>query len=197
MVAINTAGSARQPVSKTWWSRSRIWDFMAMSTMAVRPVTVTMAVFVAALGATPAARADSVGDGMAPVLNSAGIGNNGAVSSTIAQVGQSICPMLVKPGSSFASSAAQASGQGGLAAPLAGFLFGMAIQSQCPSFMTSVANGNMPFPIPGATPGGLPLGIGGGAPGGLPLGIAGGTPAGLPFGPPAAPSPGLLQLPGR
>ena len=197
MVAINTAGSGCQPVSKARWSTSRIWDFMAMSTVAVRPVTVTMAVFVAALGATPAARADSVGDAMAPVLNSAGIGNNGAVSGTIAQVGQSICPMLVKPGSSFASSAAQVSGQGGLAAPLAGFLVGMAIQSQCPSFMTSVANGNMPFPIPGATPGGLPLGIGGGVPGGLPLGIAGGTPAGLPFGPPAAPSPGLLQLPGR
>jgi hypothetical protein len=119
------------------------------------------------------------------VLNSAGIGNNGPVSGTIAQVGQSICPMLVKPGSGLASGAAQISGNGGLAPPLAGFLVGMAIQSQCPSFMTSVANGNMPFPISGGIPG-MP---------GLP-GMPGAAPAGLPFGQPAAPSPLPLQLPG-
>ncbi|BBX45710.1 hypothetical protein GCM10009641_50920 [Mycobacterium cookii] len=145
---------------------------VAVSTRALRPVIVTAAVFAAATGVSPHAHADSVGDAMAPVLNSAGIGNNGPVSGAIAQVGQSICPMLVQPGSGLASSAAQISGNGGLAPPLAGFLVGMAIQSQCPSFMTSVANGDMPFPIPGAP---------------------GAAPAGLPFGPPA-PSP--LQLPG-
>lgn len=186
MVATNTVGRVRPRTPNTRWTASRMLDLMALSTVASRPVIVIVivAVFGAALGSPSPARADSVGDAMAPVLNSAGIGNNGPVSNTIAQVGQSICPMLVKPGSSFASSAAQVSGHGGLAPPLAGFLVGMAIQSQCPSFMTSVANGNMPFPIPGGTPAGLPFGIGGG------------TPAGLPFGPPA-PSPGLLPLSGR
>ena len=87
---------------------------------------------------------------MAPVLNGVGIGNNGPVSGAIAQMGQSICPMLVKPGGSLASNAAQISGHGGLAPPMAGFLASMAIQAECPGFMTSVANGNMPFPIPGA-----------------------------------------------
>jgi hypothetical protein len=147
---------------------------VTVSARALRPVIVTVAVFAAAMGVSPHAHADSVGDAMAPVLNSAGIGNNGPVSGAIAQVGQSICPMLVKPGSGLASGAAQISGNGGLAPPLAGFLVGMAIQSQCPSFMTSVANGNMPFPIPG--------------------GIPGAAPGGLPFGQPAGPSP--LQLPG-
>ena len=76
----------------------------------------------AALASIPAAHADSAGDAMAPVLNGAGIGNNGPVSSAIAQMGQSICPMLVKPGGSLASNAAQISGHGGLAPPMAGFL---------------------------------------------------------------------------
>lgn len=150
MVAINTAGSMRRPTSNTGRTTFGIVDLMAVPTTALRPVIVTLAVVAAAVGSTPAAHADSIGDAMAPVLNSAGIGNNGPISSAIAQVGQSICPMLVKPGNSFASSAAQVSGHGGLAPPLAGFLVGMAIQSQCPSFMTSVANGNMPFPSPEA-----------------------------------------------
>jgi hypothetical protein len=176
MVAINTVGDLRRPAAGTVRTGYGLVDLMAASTTALRHVIVTAAVVAAAVSATPAAHADSVGDAMTPVLNSAGIGNNGPVSSAIAQVGQSICPMLVKPGSSFASGAAQVSGHGGLAPPLAGFLAGMAIQSQCPSFMTSVANGNMPFPIPGGTQAGLPFG---------PVGAPGGTPT------------GLLGLPGR
>ncbi len=169
-IAINTSGYLRRPMSNTGRTFSLL-DAMASSTTAVRHVIVTVAVVAAAVSSTPAAHADSVGDAMAPVLNGVGIGNNGPVSGAIAQVGQSICPMLVKPGSSFASSAAQVSGHGGLAPPLAGLLVGMAIQSQCPAFMTSVANGNMPFPIPGGAPAGLPFGVG-------------------------APSPSPLQLPG-
>jgi hypothetical protein len=178
MTAVSGAGRLRRPLRGRASADDRRTMFEAVvvtvSRTALRPVIVTVAVFAAAMGVSPHAHADSVGDAMAPVLNSAGIGNNGPVSGAIAQVGQSICPMLVKPGSGLASSAAQISGHGGLAPPIAGFLAGMAIQSQCPSFMTSVANGNMPFPIPG--------------------GIPGAAPTGLPFGPPAAPSP--LQLPG-
>jgi Protein of unknown function (DUF732) len=172
MVAIKTAGYLRRAVSNTGRTTLGVLDLFAVPTMALRPVMVTLGVVAAAVGSTPAAHADSTGAAMAPVLNGVGIGNNGPVSSAIAQVGQSICPMLVKPGSSFASSAAQVSGHGGLAPPLAGFLVGMAIQAQCPSFMTSVANGNTPFPIPG------------------------GAPAGIPFGPGGASSPAPLLLPG-
>jgi hypothetical protein len=154
-------------------------------TSVLRPVIVTAGVCAAALASIPAAHADSVGDAMAPVLNGVGIGNNGPVSGAIAQMGQSICPMLVKPGGSLASNAAQISGHGGLAPPVAGFLASMAIQAECPGFMTSVANGNMPFPIPGASGPGLPLGLPGAPSPGpqslLPgLNPAGGQPAPFP-----------------
>ncbi len=88
----------------------------------MRPVIVTAAVFAAVVAAIPAAHADSAGDAMTPGLSGVGLGNNGPVSGAIAQMGQSICPMLVKPGGSLASGAAQMSGHGGLEAPMAGFL---------------------------------------------------------------------------
>jgi hypothetical protein len=163
MTATKSAGFLRRPTSRgptrLETGRSK-WDTAeVVVTSVLRPVIVTMGVCVAALASIPAAHADSVGDAMAPVLNSAGIGNNGPVSGAIAQMGQSICPMLVKPGGSLASNAAQISGHGGLAPPMAGFLASMAIQAECPGFMTSVANGNMPFPIPGSGGPGLPLGL--------------------------------------
>lgn len=178
MTAINTPGFLRRPMSRgrmrssSGWTSLDTLEVMATSTAALRPVIVTVAVFAMAMGPTPRAHADSLGDAIAPVLNSVGIGNNGPISSAIGQTGQSICPMLIQPGGSLASGAAQVSGHGGLAPPLAGFLARMAIQAECPSFMTSIANGNMPFPISGA----------------MPPGIA--------FGPPRAPSPVPLQLPG-
>lgn len=164
MTTTKTAGVLRRPSrGRTRSNAGRpTWDAaaaVARSTTVLRPVVVAAAVFTAALAAVPAAQADSVGDAMAPVLNGAGIGNNGPVSSAIAQMGQSICPMLVKPGGSLASDAAQISGHGGLAPPMAGFLASMAIQAECPGFMTSVANGNMPFPLPGAGGPGMPLGL--------------------------------------
>jgi hypothetical protein len=147
-------GRTNSGTQRTTWATVEI-----VATSIVRPVIVTAAVFGAVLGSIPAAHADSVGDAVAPVLNGAGIGNNGPVSGAIAQVGQSICPMLVKPGGSLASGAAQMTGHGGLEAPMAGFLAQMAIQSQCPGWINSVANGNMPFPLPGAGGPGLPLGL--------------------------------------
>jgi hypothetical protein len=148
------SGRTRREAGRSKWDTAEI-----LATSVLRPVIVTAGVCAAALASIPAAHADSVGDAMTPVLNGAGIGNNGAVSGAIAQMGQSICPMLVKPGGGLASNAAQISGHGGLAPPMAGFLASMAIQAECPGFMTSVANGNMPFPIPGAGGPGLPLGL--------------------------------------
>ena len=158
MTAMGATGLPRRPMSSSGWAKLNMLDVVALSATAVRPVVVTVAVFAAALGSTPCAHADSVGDATAPVLNGVGIGNNGPISSAIARVGQSICPMLIQPGSSFASNAAQVSGHGGLAPSLAGLLAAMAIQAQCPSFMTSVANGNVPFPITGAAQLGMPFG---------------------------------------
>jgi hypothetical protein len=173
-------GRTRLETGRSKWDTAEV-----VVTSVLRPVIVTAGVCAAALASIPAAHADSVGDAMAPVLNSAGIGNNGPVSGAIAQMGQSICPMLVKPGGSLASNAAQISGHGGLAPPMAGFLASMAIQAECPGFMTSVANGNMPFPIPGAGGPGMPLGLPGAPSPGpqslLPgLNLGGGQPAPFP-----------------
>lgn len=74
------------------------------------------------------------------LLNDIGIGNNGAISAAIAEVGTSICPLLVQPGSSIAENAMSSKGQ--LASTIAGGVAGFAIQTQCPSFMTSLANGD-------------------------------------------------------
>jgi hypothetical protein len=121
----------------------------------------------------PRAQADVVHD----ALNDVGIGNNGPVSSAIAEVGTSICPLLVQPGSQMASTATQMSGNGGIAPPLAGFATQVAIQTQCPAFMTALANGNIPALMNGGlpvTPPGLPSvgvpnlsGVTGAAPGTL------------------------------
>jgi hypothetical protein len=130
-------------------------DVIATSAAVLRPVVVAGAIVAAALMWGPRAQADVVHD----ALNDVGIGNNGPVSSAIAEVGTSICPLLVQPGSQMASTATQMSGNGGIAPPLAGFATQVAIQTQCPAFMTALANGNIPALMNGGlpvTPPGLP-----------------------------------------
>jgi len=93
-----------------------------------------------AISLPASAKADA---GDASLLNDFGIGNNGAISQIIAQIGTSLCPMLVQPGSQVVSTATTASGHGGLGSQLAGGVAGLAIQTQCPNFMTSLANGDL------------------------------------------------------
>lgn len=88
----------------------------------------------------PVAASADPGDGS--LLSDFGIGRNGAMSQLIAQIATSLCPMLVQPGSQLASTATTASGHGGLGSQLAGGVAGLAIQTQCPNFMTSLANGD-------------------------------------------------------
>ncbi|MEU0497417.1 hypothetical protein [Mycobacterium sp. NPDC006124] len=109
-----------------------------------RPVVVTLGIAAAAVMWPTHAHADVTGDSTTNVLNGVGIGNNGPVSTAIAGAGQSICPMLVQPGSQLATMAAQMSGQNGLAPTIAGWVATMVIQSQCPGWMTSLSNGQMP-----------------------------------------------------
>ena len=127
--------------------------FLATTASVLRPLVVTVAVCAAAMASSTPAHADPGDDPAGSVLNGIGVDGSNPISDAIAQLGQSICPMLVQPGSSLASSATQVSGHGGAAPPIAGFLAGMAIRAQCPSFMTSVANGNVPAPITGMLPG--------------------------------------------
>ncbi len=129
-------------------------NFIATAASVLRPFLVTVAVLTAAMASSSPAHADPGTDPAGSVLDNIGGDGGNPISDAIAQMGQSICPMLVQPGSSLASSAAQVSGRGGAAPPIAGFLAGMAIRAQCPAFMTSVANGNLPVPISGVLPGG-------------------------------------------
>ena len=129
-------------------------DFIVTTASVLRPFIVTVAVLTAAMASSTPAHADPGTDPAGSVLGNIGAGGGNPISDAIAQMGQSFCPMLVQPGSSLASSAAQVSGHGGAAPPIAGFLAGMAIKAQCPGFMTSVANGNLPGPISGVLPGG-------------------------------------------
>jgi hypothetical protein len=194
--------SKRQARPRTGRNQFGTVDVIAASVVVFRPVIVSVGIVIAAVTWATPAHADGIGDLISPVLNTVGIGNNGPVSSAIAQIGQSICPMLVQPGSNFASTATNMSGNGGLASPIAGFLAGQAIQSQCPAFMTSISNGSMPFglggagsPSPFGLPGGSPSPFGLPAPAPSPFGLP--APAPSPFGLPApAPAPSPFALPG-
>jgi hypothetical protein len=149
---------------------------------------VTAGVITAAATSSTPAHADPLGASVTNTLNNVGIGNNGPVSTAIAVIGQSICPMLVQPGATFASTASQMAGNTGLSPPIAGFVTSMAIQMECPGIMTSLANGNMPFPLPGANPAPpVPFQL----PGANPVSP---MPFALPGANPAPPNP--LQLPG-
>jgi hypothetical protein len=109
----------------------------------------------------------------------------------------------------------QMSGHDGLAPTIAGFVASTAIQAECPSWMTSLANGEMPaglqaltsiagpaLGLPGASSSPLPFGLPGAASAmsPLPFALPGTAPAtsplpfALPGTAPAAPSP--FALPG-
>ncbi|MCW2630455.1 hypothetical protein [Mycobacterium sp.] len=107
--------SKRQARPKTGRTQVGTVDVIAAAVVVLRPVVVSVGIVAAAVTWATPARANPVGDSISTVLNTVGIGNNGPISSVIAQIGQSICPLLVQPGSNFASDATQMSGNGGLA----------------------------------------------------------------------------------
>jgi len=123
------------------------------------PLLAITALAAALLGAVPA-QADSGGAGEAP--NDSGIG---PISTTIEKFGQSICPSLVKPGSSLATALSELQGNTGLTPTLTGMVAGFVIQTQCPAVMTQIASGdlaalNLKLPGPelsGQSPSGLDL----------------------------------------
>jgi Protein of unknown function (DUF732) len=158
-----TSPTLRQP----WAARQLVmWvNAIGVATAIVRPLVIALGIIAAAAMWPAPARADGVGDAVTTTLNTVGIGNNGPVSTTIAGIGQSICPMLVQPGAKLASIMTELSGHNGLAPDIAGFVATMAIQTQCPGVMTSIANGNMPFGlqlpgVPGVNPApAMPFGL--------------------------------------
>lgn len=119
---------------------------------------------IAAFGWPASAVAEPSDDSLNDTLTAIGLGDNGALSTAIADAGRELCPKLVKPGSSLAVTASQLQGNSGLAPEIAGMVTGLAIQLQCPALMASIARGElpemllkqaekdspaMPFPLPG------------------------------------------------
>jgi hypothetical protein len=196
-----TSPTLRQP----WAGRQLVmWvNVIGVATAILRPLVIALGIIGAAAMWPAPARADGVGDAVSTTLNTVGIGNNGPVSTAIAGIGQSICPMLVQPGAKLASVMTELSGHNGLAPDIAGFVATMAIQSQCPGVMTSIANGNMPFglQLPGVNPApAMPFGLPGVNPApAMPFALPGANPApAMPFALPGvspAPTTGL-QVPG-
>ncbi|HUO40967.1 MAG TPA: DUF732 domain-containing protein [Mycobacterium sp.] len=136
-------------------------DVISAAAMVLRPLVVSLSIITAAATWSPPGHADPADDSITNALNEAGIGNNGSVSTAIAEIGQKICPMLVRPGATLASAASEVAGHTGLSPAIAGFVTSMAIQMECPGVMTSLADGNVPFPLqlpsadsapPGANP---------------------------------------------
>lgn len=177
-------------------------DFINAASAALRPLAVAAGIIAAGAALPALAHADPTNDPISAALNGTGTGTNGSFTDKIAGIGQSICPSLVKPGATIASITSQLSGKTGLPPNMAGMVAGMAIQMECPGVMTSLAHGNMPFPMQalGGMPGaglGIP-GVGPAMPGAGP-GMPGATPSLVgnlfPLTPPAAPGAGPAQNP--
>ena len=112
--------------------RTRIANVSALS------VTAGM-IAIAALVA-PAARADTLNDRFLTALSDAGIAYGDPASAV--ELGKSLCPMLIGPGKSVASTYATVTNNG-IPPDVAAFFAGIAISMYCPSMMASIGNGTL------------------------------------------------------
>jgi hypothetical protein len=119
--------------------RNRIIPASTLSVPA-RVLTVAVGLMTAAATFAAPARADTIDNAFLGALNNAGVSTNDP-AGTIA-LGQSVCPMLVEPGKSFASVASSVgAAPNGVSPDMAAFFTGIAISMYCPTMMSSVGNG--------------------------------------------------------
>jgi hypothetical protein len=118
-------------------------------TWITRATALSVGVVAAAASLAAPAQADQTNDSFLNALSSAGVNNIDPNMAT--SLGQTICPMLSKPGGSFAKTASQIRGDSGLTPDMAGLFTSIAISMYCPQMMTSFANGD--FSSIGAIPG--------------------------------------------
>ncbi|MCB0929018.1 MAG: DUF732 domain-containing protein [Mycobacterium sp.] len=112
---------------------------ITFSRTAQRTAGALAAVTAAVLMTAAPAQADGDDDFISALSNA---GMSTSDPGMTAALGESICPALVKPGSSFAEAAATAR-NGGVPPQLAGFFAGLAIQHYCPQMMTSIGDGTI------------------------------------------------------
>ena len=96
------------------------------------------------------AHADPIDDSFLAALNNGGI-NYSDPANTVA-LGESVCPMLVEPGKSFASVYSKVANNG-IPPEMAAFFTGIAISMYCPQMMSGVGNGTFLnwLQVPGLT----------------------------------------------
>jgi hypothetical protein len=110
--------------------------------MIVRVLVGAGCLITAATALSAPVEANSTDDAFLGALNNAGVtytDPGGAV-----RMGQSICPMLARPGGTFASAASRVAGNKGMSPAMAEMFTSIAISMYCPSMMASIANGNVP-----------------------------------------------------
>ncbi|HET6731295.1 DUF732 domain-containing protein [Mycobacterium sp.] len=114
-----------------------------------RALALTVSLATAVTLAAPA-HADPIDDSFLAALNNGGI-NYSDPANTVA-LGESVCPMLVEPGKSFASVYSRVANNG-IPPEMAAFFTGIAISMYCPQMMSSVGNGTFLnwLQVPGLT----------------------------------------------
>jgi hypothetical protein len=105
-----------------------------------RNLTVTLVGVAVAVTVAAPAHADPTNDSFLSALSNAGIGFNDP--NATASLGQSVCPMLVQPGQSFAS-VASSMGNQGISPQMASFFTGIAISMYCPQIMSGLGDGSL------------------------------------------------------
>jgi Protein of unknown function (DUF732) len=112
-------------------------------------MTVAVGLVAAAGTLSAQAHADPTSDAFLAALNGAGVGYSDP-AGTVA-LGQSVCPMLVEPGKSFASVASSVgAAPNGISPDMAAFFTGIAISMYCPSMVSGIGNGTFMNWLPAA-----------------------------------------------
>lgn len=105
--------------------------------------TIVLATTLAAPVLAATAHADPIDSSFLSTLSSSGVGYNDPALT--AELGKSVCPMLVEPGKNFASVAQTIRGgnSGGISPEMASFFTGIAISMYCPSMISSIGDGTV------------------------------------------------------
>jgi hypothetical protein len=116
-----------------------IWLFRHQP-LTIRLLAAAAGLLIAAAAFAAPAEADPADDSFIDALNHAGV-DFGEPGNAMA-VGQSICPMLARPGGSFAAAASSVTNRG-MSPQMAQMFTTIAIQMYCPAEMANIASGNL------------------------------------------------------
>ena len=120
-------------------TREWIWLYRHQP-LTIRLLATGAALLTAAAAFAAPAEANQIDDDFIAALNQAGVHYGDPVNA--AALGQSVCPMLAKPGGTFAAAVAKVQG-GGVSSGMAAMFAQIAIEMYCPQVMGDLASGNL------------------------------------------------------